>query len=61
MKTELENSTALYERYRERARVSLGKASGEHEDTLKKLSDMTAQQNDSIKLSKVSDQFFIFI
>lgn len=43
LKLELENSTALYERYRERARQSLSKSSSELEETQNKLSDLQIQ------------------
>lgn len=43
LKSELENSIALYERYRERARVTLTQATDEQEDAQKKLHELSAE------------------
>ena len=53
MKEELENSAALYERYRERARTSLGKVTGEQEYTAKLLDEISVELKDSQHQLKV--------
>ena len=61
LKTELENSIALYDRYKERARVTLGKATADQEDAQRRLNECSTELHNALKKLKVASNVAYYL